>query len=99
MDRITNRDLQGVVNRLNRMTGNPLEPWTRDDAGKLRANIGNFHISGAYGGVQLHQMMSDGGGVRTVLSTGYCSKRELYHAIHNFLDGLDYAETAKETTP
>ena len=60
MQRITRKDLEWAVNRLNRITGNQAEPY-RGEHGKWFANIGNFHISGAYGGVSLHQMMNDAG--------------------------------------
>ena len=50
MQRITRKDLDGAVNLLNRITNNPSDPYSGEH-GKWVANIGNFHISGAYGGV------------------------------------------------
>ena len=86
--RITIRDLEGVVNRLNRITNNPLTPWRTNANGKLRANIGNYHIDWAYGGCTLHQMQNEAGGVRDVVSIGYTSKKDLYHAIHAYISGI-----------
>ena len=93
MTRITKDILDRVVTRINDMTGNVDEPWTKSDSGQIQANIGNYHLSGAYGGYSLHQI-TEGGGVRDVLSCGHVSKRELYNRMHAFIEGL---YTAKET--
>jgi uncharacterized membrane protein YqiK len=66
-DRITDSMLNARVKRLNELTQSPAEPYSRID-GKNVANIGNFHLSHAYGGVCLHRMYNDGGGVTTRLS-------------------------------
>jgi len=86
MDRITNKHLEGVVNRLNRVTGNPSNPWTKKN-GKLTANIGNYHLYGAYGSTGLHRMYSEGGGVETVIHL--TTKRDLYNKIIALLDGIE----------
>ena len=85
--RITERDLNGVCKTLNKVTGNPETPFTRDEAGKHSANIGNYHIDSAYGGYKLVQMVNTGGGIRTITS-GYITKRELYYQIHSYMDGI-----------
>ena len=85
MRRITQKDLERLVDRINDFTGNNPKPWD----GNCNANIGNYHLSYAYGGVKLHQMVSDGGGVRDVLSTGYTTKRDLFNHLHTFLSGLN----------
>ena len=90
MNRITEKDLQGVCDRINKVTGSPMQPWLRDETGRGGAQIGNYHISHAYGGVCLHQMTNAGGGVRTPLSGGYSTKRELYNEMRAFLRGLDH---------
>lgn len=94
MQRITKSDLQALVNRLNRETGNPEEPYTQQ-GGKLVANIGNYHLSQAYGGFALHQMATDGGGVREPLYTGHVSARELHGKIHAFLMGYALAQSER----
>jgi hypothetical protein len=84
MQRITEAHLQAKIDRLNRITGSPAEPWT---AGK--ANIGNYHLSHAYGGVCLHRMYNDGGGCTTPLIGGYVSKRELAGLLDAFINGIE----------
>lgn len=84
MSRITEAQLKHLVSIINRLTGNVDEPYT-----DRKANIGNYHLSYAYGGVCLHQMVNEGGGIRTVLMDGYVTKRELYDAMSAFIDGLE----------
>jgi hypothetical protein len=50
MQRITEKMLELSLMRLNAITNSPTEPYTLNDDGKWTANIGNFHLSGAYGG-------------------------------------------------
>ena len=92
MNRITAKDLERLCDRLNHKTGNPLKPWQTDDTGKMTANIGNYHISGAYGGVCLHQMANTHGGVNTLLSGGYSTKRELWNEMNAYLSGITCAQ-------
>ena len=88
MERITAAMLEKKVTRLNLLTGNPPEPYTKRPDGKYVSNIGNYHISGAYGGVALEQMVGTSGGVRSVFSCGYVSKRELYGLINAYIEGV-----------
>ena len=89
--RITIKHLRPLVDRLNRTAGTPSEPWSYDEDGKIRSNIGNFHLSGAYGGHSLHQMANECGGVRDVFSIGHVPARALYDQIHAFLRGIECA--------
>jgi len=97
--RYTMRDLEGLVDRLNREVG--AEPKAHRDATEaekaagfaLVSNVGTYYLMGAYGGTKLVQITNYGGGVRDVLGTGYVSKRELYRAISAYLDGIDAAAT------
>ena len=84
MQRITEAHLQAQVNRLNKLTGSPAEPYTNG-----KANIGNFHLSHAYGGVCLHRMYNDGGGVSSPLSTGHVTKRELAGLLSAYIAGIE----------
>ncbi len=93
-DRITEKHLQGLVNYINELTNSPLEPWTRDEKG-FRANIGNFHLDGAYGGVQLVRMCSDGGGITQPLGGGFVTKRELYNKMTVFIRGIEEGKALK----
>lgn len=89
MTRITRSNLEAIANRLNIMTGNRIEPYTKSEAGQFIANIGNYHLSGAYGGVALHRMITDGGGVSDVFGCGHVTKRDLYNRLHAYLNGIE----------
>ena len=84
MQRITETHLQAKIDRLNRITGSPAEPYTNG-----KANVGNYHLSHAYGGVCLHRMHNSGGGVSSPLSTGHVSKRELAGLLSAFIAGIE----------
>ena len=87
MERITRKQLETAVDTLNEMTGSPLEPYTnRGD--KWVANVGNFHISGAYGGFCLHRMANEGGGVHDVFYCGHVPARELFGLIRAYRQGI-----------
>ena len=82
----TIRELEGLVKRINYVTGNPATSYTRTADGSFAANVGNYHLSGAYGGYALYQM-AEGGGVHDIFG-GHYSKGELYSKMSAFLLGL-----------
>ena len=86
MERITEKMLQRQVDYLNQITNNPATPYGEVGQG---ANIGNYHISHAYGGVCLHQMSNKGGGVRCPLSQGHIPKRDLYNELAAYIKGIE----------
>jgi hypothetical protein len=88
MQRITEKQLEALVSWINELTGSPATSYTRNDEGKLSANIGNYHLYYAYGGVNLHRMTNEGGGVNTPLGGGTRTKRELFNQLHAFINGL-----------
>ena len=83
-NRVTEKHLQNIVDRLNRITGSPMKPYEGN-----KAQIGNYHLSHAYGGVCLHRMGNEGGGVSSPLSTGHISKRELQGLLYAFISGIE----------
>lgn len=89
MDRITDKMLDTLCDRLNKLTGSPTASYTRTEDGRMRANIGNFHVSRAYGGVCLHRMSNEGGGVYCPLSQGHGPKRELWSAMQAYIAGIE----------
>jgi hypothetical protein len=94
--RITQKDLDAVVSRINRVTQSPdtysTEIYsTEDTAVKHKINIGHYHISYAYGGVSLVRTCNEGGGVRTVSFGGHTTKRALYMQMQAYLAGLEDA--------
>lgn len=90
-NRITEKDLQNLCDRINEATGSPMTPWERVND-RNRANIGNYHISHAYGGVCLQRMHNESGGVSCPLSQGHGPKRDLYNEMYAFLCGLGAAK-------
>ncbi len=94
--RITDRELDAIAARLNRMTGSPLatyvrEPWVNNEGTvsyRMVAQVGNFYIDHAYGGVQLCRVCNPGGGVRDVLQSGHVPKRVLYVAAFAYIEGM-----------
>ena len=85
-DRITNKHLECTIARINRMTGNNESAYSKV-SGKLRGNIGNYHLDQAYGGVSLVQMVSESGGVTVVIGRG--TKRELHDKMQAFIAGIE----------
>jgi hypothetical protein len=88
MQRITEKQLESLVHWVNELTNSPPTSYTRTEDGKLSANIGNYHLYFAYGGVNLHRMTNTGGGVNTPLGEGTRTKRELFNQLHAFINGL-----------
>ena len=84
MERITRKQLEFMCERINAAQKTPAKPYERID-GSLVGQIGNFHLSGANGGVCLHQTMTEGGGVRDVFSCGHVTKRDLYQMMRAYL--------------
>ena len=88
--RITRKHLEPVVARLNRLTNSPASPWTLGEDGKRRANIGNYHLSQAYGGFSLHRMVNESGAVSDVFYCGHVPARDLYNQLHALLRGIEF---------
>jgi len=93
MERINKSDLESLVKRINEKTGNSVERFKKVD-GKHRSIPGHYYISGAYGGVELLQLCSEGGAVSSISHDGHDTKRKLYDFMRAFLDGLNTKETA-----
>ncbi len=89
MSRITQKDLERVATRLNKLAGYPLRPYIVVDGRSIpQANC--YHIEYAYSGVQLVQMSSKphDTSTRDVLGCGYLTKRDLYNRMLAFSNGL-----------
>lgn len=81
--RITQKDLDQIVRVLNRRAGTPETP--SDDNGN--ANVGAYILHQAYGSTGLHQIVSEGFAVRTIV--GLTTRRECYNAIAALIDGIE----------
>jgi hypothetical protein len=91
--RTSRKTLEILLAQINTVTGSPATPYTRT-VDKFTANIGNYHLSGAYGGVCVHRMATDGGGVTTPIFHGHIPKREAEIAIRAFLAGIYAVKSA-----
>jgi len=89
MDRITIKHLNRQCEILNEITGSPIAPWLRNGDGTLKAQIGNYHISQCYGGVCLHRMFNEGGGVTCPLDNYHGPKRELFEKMRAYISGIE----------
>ena len=90
--RYTKRDLDGAVRGLNLIAGFTAEEadaplWIHTRGEDSRAMVGRYYLYGAYGGWKLVQIVSEAGAERSITS-GYCTKREVYHLIHAYREGM-----------
>lgn len=95
--RITEAMLEARIKYLNKLTNSPADPYTVVD-GRARANVGNFHLSHAYGGVCVHRMVNESGGVNTPINYGHVTKRECYDALNAYISGIEFAMQQQEVT-
>ena len=77
--------------RLNAITNSPSEPYTKNENGEYIANIGNFHLSGAYGGYCVHRMCNKSGGISTPFISYHTTKRDLYDRLNAYINGIVFA--------
>lgn len=87
MARVSERDLDRIVEKLNKITNSPSTTYTRDKYHKYTANVGNYHLDWAYGGVSLKRVMCEAGSVEDVLGCGFVTKRDLYGRIVAYMRG------------
>ena len=85
--RITKKDLEDDCKVLNTLTDNPLETYTKTDAG-IVINVGNYHIESAYGGYKLVQISQKLGGKRDITTFGFGTKRQVHDAIRAIINVL-----------
>jgi hypothetical protein len=81
--RITEKDLLNMVDRLNKLTEHEGQPIVNGTW-----QVGHYMLGFAYGGVQLQQVATPGGGVRTPLHHGYLTKRALAYKLEDFIDTI-----------
>jgi hypothetical protein len=61
--------------------------WIHTRGEDSRAMVGRYYVSGAYGGWKLVQIVSEAGAERSI-TDGYGTKREVYHLIHAYREGM-----------
>lgn len=96
--RTTQKDLDGLVARLNRITNSPATYSTVSHniiSGKADyvINIGHYHLDQAYGGIKLVRTVSEGGGITYPIYMGYETKRVCYGKIAAFIAGIESTQT------
>ena len=86
--RVTNKMLEMRVALLNDMVGAAQEPYQteRDANGHPVANVGTYHLSGAYGGHRLERM-TKGGGATDI--SPRLSKPALADWINAYINGIE----------
>lgn len=95
--RIKEKDLAILVKSINERLHTPVEAYSRE-GGSFVANIGNYHLDYAYGGLALYQMVSERGAVKDIFG-GHFSKKDLYHRLLAFIEGLEAANDKPDPTP
>lgn len=83
-NRITKSNLDILLSRINERAGHGSKPDYK--------TVGAYVLSYAYGGVKLEQITNEFGGVRTISTGGYGTKRELYNQMQAFLRGMSHAD-------
>jgi hypothetical protein len=86
-NRITDSMIQARIDQLNKLTDSPMTPYTDG-----KANIGNFHLSSAYGGVCVHRMVNEAGGCSSPIVSYHTTKRDLFDRLCAFIDGYQLAK-------
>ena len=81
MNRITQKDVDCQLKRLNDLTNNPTSTWENGKHTK-----GNIHTVGQYGYTTIMQTVHEGGGV-TDLASGL-TKREAYQWLRAAISGI-----------
>ena len=77
--RITQKDLENKLNRINRIAGFENSGYS---------TIGAYCLDYAYGGVSLHQYANEHGGVNDVFRVGHVPKRHLYNLMCAYECGM-----------
>ena len=96
-ERITLSRLQSIVDRINRMMGQPLESWITMPDGRRHESVpGVYHLDGAYGGYALYRMANTAGGTSDVLGSGHVSKRELQTLMFAYIQGIYAGQEHRE---
>jgi hypothetical protein len=92
MTRKTLKEIEDLVFRINQTAGTPLAPYAKDqETGQIKSQKGNFHLDFAYGGVALHEMLGDVGGVNDVFH-GHYTKNAMHLLLWGFLQGMFYIQ-------
>ena len=92
--RITQKDIDVLVYRLNWTLGTPETSYNVDSYHKATSNVGNIYAERAYGGMKLVQIVNEHGGVRE-LTFRRTTKRETYELLQSMITGAELATGRK----
>ena len=81
MNRITNKDIDFQLERLNKLTNNPTSTWENS-----KCAIGNIHTIGQYGYTTIMQTVNESGGCKDLASG--LTKREAYQWLRAAISGI-----------
>lgn len=85
-DRITDKHLDALCERLNKITGSPMTYMDGD----RHILVGHFHIDSSYGGWNLARTMNTSGGITCPISAGHLPARELYERMYAYIRGIEF---------
>ena len=94
--RITQKQLENAIARLNRNTGQIPEPYTRDEEGNFKANVGTYTLDQAYGGSRLVRIANEHGAITVISNSGFTTKRNLYNEVQTLNTALENRESWKQ---
>ena len=83
MKTITILDLESRLFDLNESKGVKTEPYSKTSSGAYKSNVGNYHLSRAYGGFNVYKMVNEAGGVSEPAGGGHVTKRECLERINS----------------
>ena len=92
MDRITQKDLNILVDQINALTDSPMTQHTNTGrVGGLTTNIDNYHLDYNRNGVRLvraiddHPLMPK---IKVISTGGFGTKKQLFHWMSGFIAGI-----------
>ena len=93
MNRVSIKALENQIAEMNRIAGfDGCKLWNRD-GNRNRATVVMYYLDQAYGGCNLAQMVTEGGGIILPLGHGMRTKRELHAELSAYLMGLRNADS------
>ncbi len=88
-DRITDKHIAILIDRINKTLGTPITYGDRKIDGSFTTNIGHYHINQQYQSYELVQTVNESGAISPVGYTYSRTKREFYDKASVFLAGLE----------
>jgi hypothetical protein len=91
--KITRPFVEKQLERLNTMTGMPLQPYLNlNDGNGIVPQAGNYHLDSAYNGWEFCRMASSGSGAGPVIRHGHVTLREVSLQIECYVRGIEDAK-------